>query len=62
MTRQSFLPAASAGVAFAAALAAVTTFGNETHAVREYLVALAIAVLAVVADVVVIVGDRTSWL
>ena len=47
MARHSMLPAAGAGIAIAALLSAVGTFGligegAETHATREYLVVLAI--------------------
>ena len=42
MTRTSTLPVALAAVASAAALAAWGTFGEETHATREYLVVLAL--------------------
>jgi hypothetical protein len=42
MTRTSTLPVALAASATAALLAAWGTFGDETHATREYLVVLAI--------------------
>jgi len=54
MTRHSILPAALAGIAMAALLSAVGTFGllgegSETHATREYLVVLAIIGVAALA-------------
>ena len=42
MTRIATLPAALTAIAVSAALAAWGTFGEETHAMREYLVVLAI--------------------
>jgi hypothetical protein len=42
MTRATTLPVALAAIATAALLAAWGTFGDETHATREYLVVLAI--------------------
>lgn len=42
MTRTSTLPVALGAIAFAALLAAWGTFGEETHATREYLVVLAV--------------------
>jgi len=54
MTRHSILRAASAGIALAALLSAVGTFGllgegSETHATREYLVVLGIIGMAALA-------------
>src|SRR5262245_52736898 len=48
MTRSSILPAALGGVAAAALLSALGTFAanTDTHATREYLVVLAIIVVA----------------
>jgi hypothetical protein len=49
MTRTSNLPVALGAVATAALLAAWGTFGDETHATREYLVVLAIIGVATLA-------------
>ena len=42
MTRSSTFPAALAAIVTSAALAAWGTFGEDTHATREYLVVLAL--------------------
>ena len=42
MSRSSIFPAALVAIAASAALAAWGTFGDETHATREYLVVLAV--------------------
>ena len=49
MTRTSTFPVALSAVATAALLAAWGTFGQETHATREYLVVLALVGVAAVA-------------
>lgn len=49
MTRTSTFPVALGAVATAALLAAWGTFGQETHATREYLVVLALVGVAAVA-------------
>lgn len=46
MTRISILPIALAAIITSAALAAWGTFGEETHAAREYLVVLAVIAVA----------------
>jgi hypothetical protein len=48
MTRTSNLPVALSAIATAALLAAWGTFGEESHATREYLVVLAIIGVAAV--------------